>query len=96
MDNLALSIPISETQIPLNHHDVSNTYLYGRALAIQRRQRVTKAVCSASQAGRFTVPDLHGAVFKNLPAPGAPTLDIAAPHSQRLATDANLTRNTTL
>ena len=77
-------------------HGVSNKYSGRRREITQRTQRVTKALCSASQAGRFRVPDLYGAVFKNLPALGAPTLDIAASHSQRLATDANLTRNTTL
>ena len=44
-------------------HGVSNTYLYGSALLTQRRQRVTKAVCSASRAGCFCVPDLHGAMW---------------------------------
>jgi hypothetical protein len=61
-------------------------------------QRVTKALFSASQAGRFRVPDLHGAMFKIYRREtAAPELDFLPPTPpQCLSTEASLTRKACL
>ena len=66
-------------------HGVANKYFGRRREITQRTQRVTKALCSASQAGRFRVPDLHGAMFKNY---RHARVGFAASHYQCLTTDA--------
>jgi hypothetical protein len=70
---------------PSSSHGVVNSYLVaGARPIIQRRtQRITKALCSAtsSQAGRFRVPDLHGAMFKIYRREtAAPELDLLPPN----------------
>ena len=98
MDDLSYTSAYTACQAP--HYEFATTVGGSRASADQegflccwvdsivRWNIETKALCSASQAGRFRVPDLHWAMFKNLPACGAPTLDFAASHYHRLATDA--------
>ena len=69
----------------LSVHGVTNKYSGRRRAITQRTQRVTKALSSASQAGRFRVPDLHGAVFKIY---RRARVGFAASHFQCLTTDA--------